>query len=1028
MKKTLLSTLFSVFVLLLQAQNGYHDFFLTGIGNVVDKSNGKFQLAYNQNAIEVKTSAVGPNYESFEYSFDPQNLTNDSKLIIGVKSASAFTLRIDLIDAAGKITNTTSTTTAIVGDNQLHYYELDFTTKFSQSWPSSSTVNKTTISKIAFLPNAGGSSFTGTFYVPQIVLGSANKFGAVDHFSSSLFPGWSSSSSYTLSTSSGTLKNSVQVSSNATNGFTFTPSVTMDVTNNPNVSLKVKAAANFNLRVDLVDAYGNVTTASPNVKSVTGNNTWQTLSYSFSGKFSQASPAKTVLSTKIVKAIFYVNNGDAAFSGDVFFDDVTIGDGAFNVGAIVTGTVSDKIIINQVGYEVKGFKKALYSYTTQTPPSTFDVLNESNEIVYTGNVVLKGAVAGWKTGNYAELTFSDVKTLGTHRLKIGSDISTPFDIEYNMYFENTATAPLNFFKNMRHTGTQDKTLSFNGPRNDAVDVSGGWWDAAGDPGKHMSHLSYANYFNPQQIPFVVWSMLSAMGDNDFATAEADIKSEIDFGLDYLVRNVDPAGYLYLAIFDDWGGAPSSREICEWGQPGADNGRTPNYQAAMREGAGIAIAALAKAASSGQTFSKASSDYLQKAEQLYAHLKSAGTGYATKNLEYCNNHEENIIDVYCGLLASVELYKATQKTAYLTDARAYVDRLITFQGNVGELYSDVAKNRPFYHAADEGLPIISLHEYLKVDQNKQSVIANFSTKWLNWYMNLSYEVNNPFDYARENYKPFTTSLGSTKKAFFLPHDNETGYWWQGENARLASMTAALLRAKRIVSPNFNFGADSVSALAVSQLDWVLGKNPFGVCMMFGYGTKNYPSYLNGTDPNKKLNIKGGICNGITSGVTDETDITFMPYLASDWQNWRWVEQWLPHDAWYLMAISTISNIQNTPVLDCANELGGSAFKDSCGTCAGGNTGITPVLNKKACVTSTAFETQESNLILIPNPSQQDFILSGVDNATRVSVYTISGQFVENVNPNTSFGSGYKAGIYILKIANEKQVYSLKAIKH
>jgi len=1028
MKKNLLSTLFSLFVLFSQAQNGYHDFFLTGIGNVVDKSSGKFQLAYNQSALEVKTSAVGPNYESFEYSFDPQNLTNDSKLIIGVKSASAFTLRIDLIDAAGKITNSVSTSAAIIGDNQLHFYEFDFTNKFNQSWPSSSTVNKTTISKIAFLPNAGGSSFTGTFYVSQIVLGSANKLGAVDHFSSSLFPGWSSPSSYTLSTTSGTLKNTVQVSNNNTTGFSFLPSVTMDVANNPTVNLKVKASSTFNLRVDLVDAYGNITTSTPNVKSVTGNNSWQTLNFDFTGKFSQASPAKTVLSSKIVKAIFYVNHGGSSFSGDIFLDDVTIGDGSFNVGAIVTGTVSEKIIINQVGYEVKGFKKALYSYTTTPSVTQFDVLNENNEIVYSGNVVLKGAVAGWKTGNFAELEFSAVNTTGTHRVKIGSEISTPFLIEENMYFQNTATATLNFFKNMRHTGTQDKTLSFNGPRNDVVDVSGGWWDAAGDPGKHMSHLSYANYFNPQQIPFVVWSMLSAMGDNDFATAQADIKSEIDFGLDYIVRNVDPAGYLYLAIFDDWGGAPSSREICEWGQPGADNGRTPNYQAAMREGAGIAIAALAKASSSGQTFGKASSVYLQKAEQLYAHLKSAGTGYATKNIEYCNNHEENIIDVYCGLLASVELYKATSKAEYLTDARAYVDRLIAFQGSSGELYSDLAKNRPFYHAADEGLPIVALHEYLKVDQTKKTNITNFTTKWLKWYMALTYEVNNPFDYVREYYKPYKTTLGTAKKAFFLPHDNETGYWWQGENARLASMSAALLRAKRIVNPNFNFGSDSVSALAVSQLDWVLGKNPFGICMMFGFGTKNYPSYLNGTDPNKKLNIKGGICNGITSGVTDEADITFMPYLATDWQNWRWVEQWLPHDAWYLMAVSAISDIQNTPAFDCANELGGTAFKDSCGTCAGGNTGVQPVLNKQSCVTSSTFEIEEQDLRLIPNPSLDHFVLAGKDNTTNISVYSISGQFIENVKPNQVFGTNYKAGIYILKIANEKQSYSLKAIKN
>ena len=30
-------------------------------------------------------------------------------------------------------------------------------------------------------------------------------------------------------------------------------------------------------------------------------------------------------------------------------------------------------------------------------------------------------------------------------------------------------------------------------------------------------------------------------------------------------------------------------------------------------------------------------------------------------------------------------------------------------------------------------------------------------------------------------------------WFFPHDNESGYWWQGENARLASLATLLLAA-------------------------------------------------------------------------------------------------------------------------------------------------------------------------------------------------------------------------------------------
>ncbi|MDG4870915.1 hypothetical protein P8631_23215, partial [Guyparkeria sp. 1SP6A2] len=43
-----------------------------------------------------------------------------------------------------------------------------------------------------------------------------------------------------------------------------------------------------------------------------------------------------------------------------------------------------------------------------------------------------------------------------------------------------------------------------------ADVHGGWYDASGDVSKYFSHLSYANYLNPQQTPMVVWNMLKGL--------------------------------------------------------------------------------------------------------------------------------------------------------------------------------------------------------------------------------------------------------------------------------------------------------------------------------------------------------------------------------------------------------------------------------------------------------------------------------------------------------------------------------------
>jgi hypothetical protein len=52
--------------------------------------------------------------------------------------------------------------------------------------------------------------------------------------------------------------------------------------------------------------------------------------------------------------------------------------------------------------------------------------------------------------------------------------------------------------------------------------------------------------------------------------------------------------------------------------------------------------------------------------------------------------------------------------------------------------------------------------------------------------------------------------------------------------------------------------------------------------------------------------GGIANGITAAVENESDITFLPEAHKDnlAENWRWPEQWIPHAGWFMLAKTTI----------------------------------------------------------------------------------------------------------------------------
>jgi hypothetical protein len=93
------------------------------------------------------------------------------------------------------------------------------------------------------------------------------------------------------------------------------------------------------------------------------------------------------------------------------------------------------------------------------------------------------------------------------------------------------------------------------------------------------------------------------------------------------------------------------------------------------------------------------------------------------------------------------------------------------------------------------------------------------------------------------------------------------------------------------------AYTLEAYARDQLNWILGLNPFDACMLHGFG-RNNPEY----EPDYP-NAFGGICNGITAGFADEEDIDFLPdlYARRREQRWRWSEQWIPHAAWYLLAV-------------------------------------------------------------------------------------------------------------------------------
>ena len=133
-------------------------------------------------------------------------------------------------------------------------------------------------------------------------------------------------------------------------------------------------------------------------------------------------------------------------------------------------------------------------------------------------------------------------------------------------------------------------------------------------------------------------------------------------------------------------------------------------------------------------------------------------------------------------------------------------------------------RPFWHASDAGLPVLSLMRYLDLEKNNGYRVKTEKVlrALLSGQLALNRAVANPFDYPRQMF----LFKGKLQSGFFIPHENESGWWWQGENARLASLATAALVGRHLLTNGAQDNNDlkGLSTAATDYLSWITGCNP------------------------------------------------------------------------------------------------------------------------------------------------------------------------------------------------------------
>ena len=391
-----------------------------------------------------------------------------------------------------------------------------------------------------------------------------------------------------------------------------------------------------------------------------------------------------------------------------------------------------KILTNHVGYDATGPKHAVI-LGSAGDQFTACALQDARDhhTALTIPAQHAGPVKRWRDWEFWTVDFDSFSTEGAYYLVCNSGDhsvhSFPFVIQRLLLERNTLSDAIYYFKEERSSGRMDQAdrhLPFDGTKKGTVDAHGGWWDATGDYGKHLSHLSFSTYFNPQQIPLVIYSFFKSTEQLN-ARAVPEVTRYVDhmldeamFGADYLVRVKVPDGSFYRSI--STGGpkqVPELRKVAgEMKKFGIyqTSDKAPRdmveqanndleYEVSYRSGGGVAVAALAIASTYPFSGEYKNSDYLKAAEEAFDFLEK-------NNLKLVNDGKENMVDDYCALTAATELYRATKRDIYKAAAdkrAASLTARLTTNGAFANYWRADGAARPFFHASDAGFPAVSL---------------------------------------------------------------------------------------------------------------------------------------------------------------------------------------------------------------------------------------------------------------------------------------------------------------------------------
>jgi len=542
------------------------------------------------------------------------------------------------------------------------------------------------------------------------------------------------------------------------------------------------------------------------------------------------------------------------------------------------------IALNHLGFVPTARKVAIFRYAGDDAPENFTIRDiGSGQPAFRETRPMKRVttdVIDCMAGD-----FSNIEREGMYQVSIGDEVSVPFFIRPDAW-RRTLPKAAGYYRWQR-CGVEVPNVHPACHLDDArrrdtgqhVDVAGGWHDA-GDLRKWMS-TALVNAIG-------LLRLLRNLGAKwDLAGSGAEpILEEVKWGNRYLLKMQDADG---LVWGDTAGGLNGDNSDNHWtdNKIGTGDDRYINPRKSGRDQA-MFVTTEAMAA---QAYKASDAPYagrcLAAAERCWNASKRQGsTG-----------------DLAWWALAALELRAATGREDYALEAARLAGLLLGLQNTGfvanqkdirGFWRTSESNTSPYADAVYSALPplaLLELAQALSKDRDRarwhDAVRRHLDEYLLPMAAHSAYEIV-PFGVflgspTKETYRPLA---GDLTYRYFMPVRKQ--FWWLGTTSHLECYAVLLAEAAQA------YGKKEYRDLAFRQLEWVMGANPFGACLMTGEGMRNpYPhSRYVGLIP-------GGIMNGIAGNAQDA------PILDTEYGfDWRTCEYWSPHNAYYLWAVSAL----------------------------------------------------------------------------------------------------------------------------